>query len=107
LCLNNEPAKDTWFVPGGRVNFGETLEQAVTGKLQEETGLTPTKIEKKGAMTHLFPKAHNITIFFRVEVKNNTVKLNHEHRSKRWITKITEDVHPYVKQMIEEAKIFK
>jgi hypothetical protein len=58
-------------------------------------------------MTHLFPKVHNVTIFFRVEVKNNTVKLNHEHRSKRWVTKITEDVHPYVKQMIEEAKIFK
>jgi colanic acid biosynthesis protein WcaH len=106
LLRNNGPARDTWFVPGGRVRFGETLEQAATRKLQEETGLTPTKIEKKGVMTHMYPEAHYVTTFFRVEVKTNSVKLNHEHRGKRWVTKIPEDVHPYVRQMIEEARIF-
>lgn len=106
MLRNYEPAKDTWFVPGGRIRFGETLEQAVTRKLKEETGLTPAKIEKKGVMTHLYPQAHYVTTFFRVDVKSNNVKLNHEHRSLKWITKTTEDVHPYIIQMVKKAKIF-
>lgn len=35
----NEPHRDQWAVPGGRVESGETVHEAVTRELREETGL--------------------------------------------------------------------
>jgi len=36
---NNEPLKGSWWVPGGRVLKGETLEDAFIRKMQEEIGI--------------------------------------------------------------------
>jgi colanic acid biosynthesis protein WcaH len=107
MIRNNEPGKGWWFTPGGRVIYGETLEQTALRELEEETGLTVVGLEKKGVMCHLWPKGHYVSTFFRVDVADDSVRLNNEHSVYRWVDKITDDLHPFVRQMIEESEIFK
>lgn len=40
LVERAKPPKGIWAFPGGHVELGETLEQAVARELQEETGMT-------------------------------------------------------------------
>jgi mutator protein MutT len=50
-----EPARDSWSLPGGLVELGETLEAAITRELAEETGLT-VKIQGIAAvLERIFP----------------------------------------------------
>ena len=106
MLRNNEPAKNEWFTPGGRILYGETLKDAVVRKLHEETGLKATNIGKSATMSHFYSNAHYVTTFFRVDVTDDKVKLNEQHRDYKWISSLETDLHPYVRQMIEELEIF-
>ena len=49
---------------------------------------------------------YTITIFHRVDVANDDVEMNDEHRDYKWISEVTEDLHPCLKEMIKKSEIF-
>jgi len=103
---DNEPAKDQWFTPGGRILRGETIHQAVKRVLHKETGLTPNKITRTGVMEHIWPDTHTVTILHTVEAADDEVTMNDEHSDYKWLDSPPEDVHPLLRQMIHESNIF-
>ena len=54
---NNQPAKDFWFVPGGRIYKDETLRDAFSRILAAETGLSMDidQATFHGVYEHLYP----------------------------------------------------
>ncbi len=107
MLRNNEPGKDLWWTPGGRVRYGETLDEAAIRELNEETGLTPLELVKKGVMSHFWPQGHFVTTFFYANVMEDRIKLNEEHRDYKWISETSDEMHPYIKYMINETGIFR
>jgi len=56
LCYrNNEPLKDIYYIPGGRINKGEPMIQAACRKAKDEVGLDidPTKLQFLGVYDDL------------------------------------------------------
>ena len=84
----------------------ESIENAVTRVLVEETGLTPQSITQCGAMSHKWPEVQTITVFYRVEVESEEIQMNDEHDDIKWIKAIDPELHPYLRHMIMESNIF-
>jgi mutator protein MutT len=53
------PLQGRWSIPGGRVEWGETIEQAVLRELREETGLEARAIELIEVVERIFDDEPN------------------------------------------------
>ena len=102
----NNPGKGVWFLPGGRIRCGETIEETVLRELDEETGLTARKIEAKGGMTHFWSDAHYVTTIHRVDVVGSEVRMDDEHDEYMWVSELLDDIHPLVREMAERTGVF-
>lgn len=63
---DNEPFKGRWALPGGFVNENESLERAAGRELNEETGLSGTRLEQLATFGDpgRDPRGHTVTIAY-------------------------------------------
>ncbi len=87
----NEPSKGKWSIPGGLVELGESLEQAVIREVKEETCLDVENpclidvvdnvdLDEKSKV-----KYHYVIIDYLVHVKNGTVQAASDAAELRWV----------------------
>lgn len=93
---NENPLKDEWWVPGGRVLLGENIEDTAKRKLEEEIG---TKVDSEmilyGIYEDFFNKSslgehlyHTLSLVFKIKLESiNNIKL--DSTSNSWALKNT------------------
>jgi 8-oxo-dGTP diphosphatase len=87
----NEPAKGKWSIPGGVVELGESLEDAVIRETKEETCLDveaprlidvvdQVDLDEEGRV-----KYHFVIVDYFVTVKGGTVKADSDADELQWV----------------------
>lgn len=74
---NAKNEKGCWEIPGGSVEFGESLEKAAKREIKEEYGVVVDLIEQFPAADHLIPKEkqHWVATTFLAKIKSGTPKI--------------------------------
>jgi 8-oxo-dGTP diphosphatase len=79
------PMKDGWEFPGGKIEPGETGEQAIVREIREELAVDIEIDNALGTVEWDYPDFHLTMHCYRCHVKNGHVTLL-EHESARWLS---------------------
>lgn len=95
----NSPAKNSYFVPGGRVYKGETINSAMTRIMDTEFGCQLSDVVFHGIYEHYYTNdnsfnisdvdTHIIVLAFRAKIPDNMkdhINLKEQHSSIIWLT---------------------
>lgn len=77
---------NTYDLPGGRINFGEKLENAVTREVKEETGLNIEAQKVFEAWTFTKDEFQLVGINFICKLLGGEIILSEEHDNANWYT---------------------
>lgn len=97
-----------WEFVGGKVEAGETPQQALVRECQEELGITIEVGELFTELTHVYPDLTvHLMLFHALIIEGTVQKL--EHNDLRWITTEEIDQYPFCPadvEILQELKQF-
>ena len=72
----NEPFKGKWALPGGFIEYGEKVEDAVVREVVEETGIKTAIKDLIGIYSdpNRDPRGHTITVVYLLSIKGGVLK---------------------------------
>jgi colanic acid biosynthesis protein WcaH len=113
---NNEPAKDTWFVPGGKVRINEKIHDAVKRITKQELGTELPASQDLGVYHHVYSNnfandehgTHYIVFAVTITLDEDIgLTRDDQHRSLKWwdVEKLVADpnVHALTKNYFHPA----
>ena len=103
LCLRAiEPQKNTWTIPAGYLEFGESTEAAAQREALEETGM---KVEIRELYSVFnVQHMHQVYIIYRAQFVQKNQEMGHESLAVKWFTEQTlpaeQLAYPAIKTML-------
>ena len=83
---NDDIDKSTWDIPGGKIDFGEKPEEALSREIMEETGLKVRLIRPFRTWAFMANEETQVVgITFLAKYVSGEVKLSEEHEIYKWI----------------------
>lgn len=112
LLVKSMKWKDHYVIPGGHIEQGEDMEDALHREVLEETGLCIYDVQLIGLQECIFDiafheKKHFIFIDYVCRTDSEEVILNEEHQDFRWIKLADIDnysLEPYTRKLIQEYR---
>jgi ADP-ribose pyrophosphatase YjhB (NUDIX family) len=103
LCLRAiEPQKNTWTIPAGYLEFGESTEAAAQREALEETGME-IEIRELYSVFNV-QHMHQVYIIYRAQFVQKNQEMGHESLAVKWFTEQTlpaeQLAYPAIKTML-------
>jgi len=99
---DRKPDYGYWLLPGGRVEIGESLEEALRREVGEELGLSVEMVRK--LLEHIDPYTGDKLSNFLCSAINSETRISAELKEARWFKrseiKETKEIHPHLRQFL-------
>lgn len=112
LIVRTTKWRGTWGVPGGKVEFGETLEAALKREFREEVGLELIEVRfalaQEAVLSEEFYKEdHFILLNYLARTPSQTITPNQEIETWAWVTleeALTYPLNSFTRTLVEYAR---
>ena len=81
-----EPEKDSWGLPGGKIDFGETAQAATKREVNEELGIeiNLTNLACISEIINLGDGVHWVSPVYEAQIKSGTPQIKEPHKHGGW-----------------------